>query len=53
LPVRILTPTPRVEVVGDGQHFLDRAAETVELPDDERVALAEGGGGHLPPAPGT
>jgi len=30
-----------VEVVGDGQHFLDRAAEAVQLPDGERVPLAQ------------
>lgn len=30
-----------VEVVGDGQHFLDRTAEAVELPDDERVPGAQ------------
>ena len=44
-----------VQVVGDGEDFLDGAAEPVELPDDERVtgaqvverggqALAVGGG---------
>jgi hypothetical protein len=30
-----------VEVIADGQHVLDRAAEAVELPDDERVAGAQ------------
>ena len=30
-----------VEVVGDGQHVLDGAAEPVELPDDERVTGAQ------------
>jgi hypothetical protein len=30
-----------VEVVGDGQHFLDRAAQAVKLPDDERVTAAQ------------
>jgi hypothetical protein len=44
-----------VQVTGDSEHFLDGAAEAVELPDDERVtgaqvaergsqALAPGGG---------
>ena len=30
-----------VQVVGDGQHVLDRAAEPVELPDDEGVPGAQ------------
>jgi hypothetical protein len=30
-----------VEVVGDGQHVLDGAAEAVELPDDERVTAPQ------------
>ena len=30
-----------VQVVGDGQHVLDRAAEPVELPDDEGVTGAQ------------
>ena len=30
-----------MQVVGDGQHVLDRAAEPVELPDDEGVTGAQ------------
>ena len=30
-----------VQVIGDSEHFLDGAAEAVELPDDERVTGAQ------------
>ena len=30
-----------MQVIGDGEHFLDGAAEAVELPDDESVTGAQ------------